>query len=349
MNIIIFDIDGVITDGTVIVNTDGNQSKRVNLKDIDAIFELHRRGIHIGAVTAEKNCFTEWIRSQFPWDIFYDASSDKGHALEEIRHSGYGYIVYIGDGKKDVSAFHHADFRICPHDAIEEIRVLADYIMEGNAGTGGLWDLIALLDSESECSLQKLNSGWSTTLKEHYHLVRKVIEDKEYQKAIETSAKLICEALLNNRRVVIFGNGGSAADAQHIAAEFLGRFRKERRSLDMEALTVNTSLLTAIGNDYSFDDIFLRQIEGKTKEGDVAIGISTSGISTNVRKGLDRAKDKHVKTILLTGNCVDDVDYDVTLKVCCSDTARVQEIHMLTGHFWADYTEKRLCEANNCL
>lgn len=347
MTAVIFDIDGVITDGTVVVDADGNQSKRVNLKDVDAIYELHRRGIYIGAVTAEKNNFSAWVRGRFPWNVFYEGLSEKGHALKEIRRNGCGYIVYIGDGRKDISAFHYADFKICPQDAIAEIKALADYILEGNAGTGSLWELIALEDAGFECSQSKSDSGWCETLEEHYRLVRKIIKDREYQRAAEASARLICEALLNNRRVVIFGNGGSAADAQHIAAEFLGRFHKERRSLDMEALTVNTSLLTAVGNDYSFDDVFFRQIEGMTHEGDVAIGISTSGTSANVRKALDGAKYKHVKTILLTGNRVNDMDYDVTLKVCSDNTARIQEIHILTGHFWADYMEKRLCEANN--
>lgn len=347
MTVFIFDIDGVITDGTVIVDAHGNQSKRINLKDMDAIYELHRRGAYIGAVTAEKNNFSEWVKTEFPWNIFYDGVFDKGHVLEEVRHNGCGKIVYIGDGKKDISAFRHADFKICPQDAIAEIKALADYILDGNAGTGCLWELVALGESDFGCNKTKLTSGWNETLEEHYRLVRKVIEDKEYQKAVETSAGIICEALLNNRRVVIFGNGGSAADAQHIAAEFSGRFQKERRPLDMEALSVNTSLLTAIGNDYSFEDVFLRQIEGMTREEDVAIGISTSGTSANIRKALDMAKNMHVRTILLTGGCVDYTDYDVTLKVCCANTARIQEIHILTGHFWADYTERRLCEAKN--
>ncbi len=343
MKIVVFDIDGVITDGTVIVDETGNQSKRVNMKDIDAIFELHRRGIHIGAVTAEKNNFSEWVRMKFPWNIFFDEASDKGSVLKEIRSRGYEYIIYIGDGKKDISAFHYADYKVCPDDAINEIRVYADYIMEGKAGSGKLWDIVRLSDSDFESRTKHNNSEWFEHLGEHYRTVCKVIEDKEYEREVNSSAEIITRALLENRRVVILGNGGSAADAQHIAAEFIGRFRKERRALDMEALTVNTSILTAIGNDYSFDDIFSRQIDAILREGDVAIGISTSGTSVNVRKALDKAKEKSAKTILLTGNGVNNTNYDVTLKVCSGDTARIQEIHILTGHFWADYMEKRIC------
>lgn len=346
MKIVIFDIDGVITDGTISVDTNGNLLKRVNMKDIDAIYELHRRRIPIGVVTAEKNNFTEWIKLKFPWDIFYDGISDKGQVLQEIRQNGYEYIVYLGDGKKDIVAFRYADFRICPQDAIDEIKVLADYVMKGNAGTGGLWDLLSLLNANMESDWQSSNSGWLETLEEHNRLVYKIIEDKKYQKAIEDSSILIYEALLKGRRVVIFGNGGSAADAQHIAADFIGRVNVDRRPLDVKALTANTSILTASDNDYFSEDIFSRQIEGMTTKGDVAIGISMSSMYANVRNALDRANEKQVKTILLTGQCVQDVDYDVTLSVCSNNIARIQEIHILTGHFWVAYVEKKLCEAN---
>lgn len=119
----------------------------------------------------------------------------------------------------------------------------------------------------------------------------KVIKNSNSQiKEIEKSIKVIIECLKNGKKIVIFGNGGSAADAQHIVAEFIGRFKLERKCLPAIALTSNTSILTALANDYSFDSIFSRQCEGLVEKGDVVIGISTSGNSTNVKKGLVASK-----------------------------------------------------------
>lgn len=341
---IIFDIDGVITDGTLIVDFNGSASKRINLKDIDAINELHRDGFFIGAVTAEKNEFTEYIRKIILWNVFLEGAMDKGQFIHRIRAMGCDRVVYIGDGKKDLSAFEQADIKICPKDAIPDIKEMADYIMDDKAGKGGLWEIVDLARDGFFSESFVARSEWNRTLDEHIRTMRMIKDDTEYPKLIVRAAELITDAVLNNHRVVIFGNGGSAADAQHIAAEYVSRFKIERRSLDMEALTVNTSVLTALGNDYSYDDVFARQVEGMTKVGDVAIGITTSGTSKNVRKALDIAMGKGLKTILLTGDLKEATQYNVTLCVKSNVTARVQEVHILTGHYWAEYTEKRLQE-----
>ena len=344
MRMIVFDIDGVITDGTVIVDEHGKISTRINMQDIDAIHEIHRRGISIGAVTAEKNSFSEWVRMEFPWDIFYDGVNDKGNVLREIRRSGYDRIIYVGDGMKDLSAFEHADFRVCPMDAMGELKNEADLILADKAGCGQLWRLLQYAAvTESTDKIDKENI-WHEHMKGHYELIDRLMHDDEYSKAVLDSAEIIRTAVSRYKRVVIFGNGGSAADAQHIAAEFIGRFRRERRSIDVEAISVNTSILTAIGNDYSFEDVFFRQIEGMLKIGDVAIGISTSGNSPNVIKALNKAKEIGAGTILLTGEKAESRNYDVVLKVCSDSTPRIQEMHILTGHFWADYVERSVCE-----
>src|SRR5262245_22734636 len=116
------------------------------------------------------------------------------------------------------------------------------------------------------------------------------------------AAHAIVDAMTRGGTLLIFGNGGSAADAQHVAAEFVGRFQRERRPLAAIALTTDTSVLTAIGNDYSFDNVFTRQIEALGKNGDVAFGISTSGGSTNVAAALELARTRGLQTIALTGN-----------------------------------------------
>jgi len=152
--------------------------------------------------------------------------------------------------------------------------------------------------------------------------------------SIERVSSLIVECYKHQprRKVILFGNGGSAADCQHIAAEFTNRFSIEREPLPAISLTTDTSTLTAISNDYNFNEIFRKQISAIGQEGDIAIGISTSGTSKNVILALNKAKELNIKTILLTGNININYDYDEIIKVESNTTARIQEIHILIGH-----------------
>lgn len=146
------------------------------------------------------------------------------------------------------------------------------------------------------------------------------------------------------KKVMLCGNGGSAADSQHIAAEFVGRFHRERKSLPSIALTTDTSILTAIGNDYSYEDIFARQVEGLGVSGDVLIAISTSGNSPNVLKAAQRAKEKGIHTIGLTGQSGGKLAgmADILFKVPSKKTPHIQEIHITVLHAVSEAVEKAL-------
>lgn len=161
---------------------------------------------------------------------------------------------------------------------------------------------------------------------------------------IERISRKIIDAYQNSKKVVLFGNGGSAADAQHIAAELAGRFYLDRPSLPAIALTANTSSLTAIGNDYSFSEIFSKQVEGLGCKGDIAIGISTSGNSDNVIKALRLAKQKGLLTIGFTGRSRGKMKevVDLCLHVPSDDTPRIQEAHITVGHIICEIVEKEL-------
>lgn len=161
---------------------------------------------------------------------------------------------------------------------------------------------------------------------------------------IAEAAKEIITALQNGGKVILFGNGGSAADSQHIAAELIGRFQKDRKSLSAIALTTDSSILTALGNDYGFDIIFARQIEGLGKSGDVAFGISTSGNSKNVIEGIKKAKEMSLKTITLTGCDGGQLANmsDISLNVPSNNTARVQESHICVAHAICELVESEL-------
>jgi D-sedoheptulose 7-phosphate isomerase len=165
--------------------------------------------------------------------------------------------------------------------------------------------------------------------------------------AIERAAALLVATLQSGAKILICGNGGSAADAQHFAAELIGRFELERAAWPAIALTTDTSILSAIGNDYEFEDVFARQVQGLGQKGDVLIGISTSGNSANVLRAAALAKSKGLRTIGLLGRdggaLAAGVDHAVV--VGHPRTARIQEGHILILHYWAMYIEQHIGRA----
>ncbi|WP_456472565.1 D-sedoheptulose 7-phosphate isomerase [Methanocaldococcus sp.] len=170
----------------------------------------------------------------------------------------------------------------------------------------------------------------------------KFIEENE--KNLRKAIEIIVEALKNGNKVLICGNGGSAADAQHFAAEIVGRFKLERKGFPAIALTTDTSILTAIGNDYGFDKIFERQVEALGKKGDILVSISTSGNSENVIRAVNKAKEIGIFTIGLLGKGggkLKDI-VDLALIVPSNDTARIQECHLTIYHVICEEVEKRM-------
>jgi len=167
---------------------------------------------------------------------------------------------------------------------------------------------------------------------EHLIVSKKTMES--IGKPIEIAAKLCINGLTNGNKILIFGNGGSAADAQHIAAELVGRYKTERKGLPAIALTTDTSAITAIANDYGYLRVFDRQVEALANEGDVVIGISTGGGSANVISALRLANDLGCKTIGFSGRDGGEFNTlcDVNLIAIAEDTPRIQEMHILIGH-----------------
>jgi len=161
---------------------------------------------------------------------------------------------------------------------------------------------------------------------------------------IADAVAMLQNALGAGKKLLVMGNGGSAADAQHFAAEIIGRFKLERRALPAVALTTDTSVLTAIGNDYGFDAVFSRQVEGLGAPGDVVVGISTSGNSANVLAALAKARELGCRTIALLGRDGGTIKTvaDISIIVPSSDTPRIQEGHITIIHIICDLLEKRL-------
>ena len=180
----------------------------------------------------------------------------------------------------------------------------------------------------------------TNSLQEHLETIHKLIDAAVPQ--IEESGQMICDALTSDRKILICGNGGSAADAQHIAAELVGCYEKQRRSWPAIALTTDTSALTAVSNDLGYEEVFARQVAGLAQAGDVLIAISTSGKSKNVLRAAERARELSCKSIALTGATADPLGSlcDIAVAVPSSRTSRVQEAHITIGHLWCEMVDQ---------
>jgi D-sedoheptulose 7-phosphate isomerase len=184
----------------------------------------------------------------------------------------------------------------------------------------------------------------TSSIRESLKVKQALLDDKDILSLIAMVSEQFVSALSQGHKILLFGNGGSAADAQHIAAEFVGRFQMERTPLPALALTVNTSTLTGIGNDYSYENVFARQVEALGGEGDVAVGFSTSGKSPNVLKALATAKAKGLVTVALTGRDGSMLKEVARYCICVptDSTPRIQEAHILIGHVLSQITEMEL-------
>ncbi len=180
------------------------------------------------------------------------------------------------------------------------------------------------------------------TFAEHQAVIEALCEQRP---VLERIAAEMARAILAGRKILWCGNGGSAADSQHMAAEFVGRFRRERRGLPSIALTTDTSILTSVANDYGYEEVFRRQVEAHCVEGDILVGISTSGKSRNVCVALEAAHALGAFTVAFTGadGGVAGTIADVTLRVPSKNTARIQEGHILCGHMLCDWVDASVC------
>ena len=172
---------------------------------------------------------------------------------------------------------------------------------------------------------------------------QRLLADENLLKTICDTVEVIVNAFRSGKRIYFCGNGGSAADAQHLAAEFSGRFYKDRKALPAEALHCNTSYLTAVANDYSFDDIYSRLIDGIGAQGDVLVGLSTSGNSVNIIKEFETARKNGMITIGFTGESGGQMKplCDHLINIPSSDTPRIQESHIMVGHIICQLVEEK--------
>ena len=186
-----------------------------------------------------------------------------------------------------------------------------------------------------------MNPRISQSITDSIAVKQAILNNPEFLARIQLAAAMMVDSLRNGGKIHFCGNGGSAADAQHLAAELSGRFYFDRPPLNAEALHCNTSYLTAVGNDYGYDHIFSRLLRGTAKAGDVIVGISTSGNSKNILLAFEAAKEMGVKVIAMTGETGGTMKYlaDILLNVASKDTPRIQESHIMIGHIICELVE----------
>jgi len=182
------------------------------------------------------------------------------------------------------------------------------------------------------------------SISESIEIKNKLLKDEQFLEMVVMSCKVISAALRSGKKLLIAGNGGSAADSQHIAAEFVGRFLMDRRALSAIALTTDTSIITAIANDFGYESVFARQIEALGEAGDVFLAISTSGNSKNLIKALRVAQLSHISTISLTGMTGSEMEKlsDICINVPSRLVPRIQESHIMIAHIICDMVERNL-------
>jgi len=182
------------------------------------------------------------------------------------------------------------------------------------------------------------------SLKEHLEAIQALLDSRLAE--IDGTGRLICEALRAGNKILLCGNGGSAADAQHIAAELVGRYERQRKPFPAVSLTTDTSALTALSNDYGYEEVFARQVEALAVAGDVLIAISTSGRSPNIVKAAEKARAMGCKTIALTGCAGEPLasQCDHAIVVPSERTSRVQEAHITIGHLWCEMVDANLAK-----
>ncbi len=180
------------------------------------------------------------------------------------------------------------------------------------------------------------------SLQEHIETLKTLLDSGLAD--VESSGRLICNALAAGNKILLCGNGGSAADAQHIAAELVGRYEAKRRPYPAISLTTDTSALTALSNDFGYEEVFARQVQALAKPGDVLIAITTSGKSLNIVKAAEAARALGCQTIGLTGKHAEPLaDYCfMTVKILSERTARIQEAHITVGHLWCEMVDEIL-------
>jgi D-sedoheptulose 7-phosphate isomerase len=347
IRLLVLDIDGVLTDGTGVVGTQDGERKRFSFQDLDAVSEARRVGLAVALVTGEDTEEADRIAARFGVELVKKGAKDKLAAITEVS-SELGVplesVCYMGDADRDAPALARVGLGIAPANATSPAKAAAHRVLRRAGGAGAVAEAVSILlavcgDRSRLPKLQDLmRSGAAEGLAAHRRLI------DESLPVLADIALALMETIRVGRKVLLFGNGGSAADAQHVAAELVGRFARDRAPLPAIALTTDTSILTAVSNDWEFSEVFARQVTGLARPGDTVVGISTSGSSPNVLRGLAAGREAGSRTIGFTGGGGGGMPplSDLCFIAPAVSPSRVQELHIVAWHMICEVLEREL-------
>ncbi|MBI3951343.1 MAG: SIS domain-containing protein [Acidobacteria bacterium] len=347
IRVLALDIDGVLTDGTGGVTESGHEEKRFSFQDLDAVTRARDCGLQVVLVTGENTPAVSRIARRFGVERVLQGAKDKMSALAALSNQldvPLSEFCYVGDGDRDAPALAEVGLGLAPANATPAAKASAHCILYRPGGAGAVAEAVDLL-----CRLQADTDRAAAVEKE----LRRIVNDNliTHQQMLNESLPVLVQvtqtfvrAIRTGHKILLFGNGGSAADAQHVAAELIGRFLRESEPWPAIALTTDTSILTAVGNDWEFADIFARQVRALARPGDVVVGISTSGRSPNVLRGLETGKTLGAITIGFTGRHGGEMGKysDICFRAPADATPRIQELHLLAWHAVCELVENSL-------
>ena len=345
VSLVVFDFDGVMTDNRVRVTQSGEEAVWCHRGDGWGIARLREADFQVIVISTETNPVVSARCRKLNIQAI-QGCDDKLAALQRFaaeRELALSEIAYVGNDVNDLSCMEWVGLPIAVADAVPSVRAVAKWVTRLPGGGGAVREVAdLLLDARAKTDPAV---EWARRSVWHSIEVKQAIAASEpLLSQIVRVARAMADVLRAGGRVFFFGNGGSAADAQHLAAELVGRFGFERRALPGLALSVNTSAVTAIGNDYGYEQVFSRQLEGLAREGDMAIGITTSGNSANVVRAMHTGRTMGLRTVGMTGARGGQLRAAVDECLCVpSDvTPRIQEGHILIGHMLCEYAEREL-------
>jgi D-sedoheptulose 7-phosphate isomerase len=349
ISVLALDIDGVLTNGRVELDAHGDERKALAFRDLDALSAARRAGMQIALVTGEDGPLVDIVAKRVHAHATLRGAKDKGAAMTELASrldTPLSRICFVGDADRDAPALDMVGLGLAPSDASVMARGHANRVLSRRGGEGAVAEAVELCLSIIEAAEQaegidrRLLEIAQDSLQAHQALI------DEGMTALREIALVFTRALGSGRKILLCGNGGSAADAQHVAAEFVGRFAREREPWPVLALNTNGSALTAIANDWEYAEVFARQVRAFARPGDVVVGISTSGRSPNVQRALEAARALGAICVGFTGQKGRELAAysDVCFLAPSDSTPRIQELHILGWHAVCDVVEASLCE-----
>ncbi len=349
IEVLALDVDGVLTDGRVTLTADGREAKQIGFRDLDALSKARRSGLRIALVTGEQGPLVEAVATRVGAEHVLSGAKDKHaalHELAETMNTTTARICFVGDADRDAAAFGCVGLALAPRDASPSARSMAHRVLVSEGGSGAVEEAVGVLLAiredarSSERLLGELARIAEDSVAAHQRFVAESLP------TLSRVAQTFARAIRGGNKILFCGNGGSAADAQHVAGELVGRFLVDREPWPAISLCSDTSILTAIGNDWEFSDVFARQVRALVRPGDVVVGISTSGRSENVLRAMREGKRRGAVCVGFTGSrgwALAEVS-DVCFAAPAEATPRIQELHILAWHGVCQVVEALLTE-----